>query len=197
MFYWSHKDTHVVLSDDEELELVQKLGKDAEEIIRYHTSSDTRREIEKRIFNFLERSMNSDSEKFFRKYVFRSFYDEVAQKMFPVMLDAYGRLTKKATNLPRDVESTLDGMAEDFSFSDTCDVYRVALLERSKLPWRSPTVTGHISFPVQSIQKLTGTVDHFFVACQAVTIKFTTDFVRITVPELPESVAKELNHNWD
>lgn len=31
MFYWSHKDTHLILTDEEEMQLVQELGKDPPE----------------------------------------------------------------------------------------------------------------------------------------------------------------------
>ena len=39
MFYWSYKNIHVVLSDDEEMALVGELIKDPVERVGYHTST--------------------------------------------------------------------------------------------------------------------------------------------------------------
>ncbi len=71
MFYWSHRDTHIVLSNEEEMKLVQELvGKDPMERIGYHTSQRVRKEIEQRIFRYLKESLYADPEVFNRRFVF-------------------------------------------------------------------------------------------------------------------------------
>ena len=97
MFYWSYKNIHVVLSDDEEVALVGELIKDPVERIGYHTSRKVRKDIEQRIVRYFEQSLHADPEAFNRRYVFRSCYGKAAQRMFPVLLDAYGRITRRAT----------------------------------------------------------------------------------------------------
>lgn len=97
MFYWSQADTHVVLTDREELTLVRELADDAQDNIGYHISHDTRRKMEQRIFRYFEEFLRNDPEGFNRKFVFRSSYDDEAQMLFPVLLDAYGRITQRAT----------------------------------------------------------------------------------------------------
>jgi len=97
MYYWSYRNSHIILSSEEELGLVQELGRNALERVSYHTSHKVRREIESRIFRYLKDSLKADPEAFHRRFVFRSFYNEEAQKMFPVLLDAYGRITRRTT----------------------------------------------------------------------------------------------------
>lgn len=181
MFYWSHRDTHIVLSDEEEMKLVQELGKDPMERIGYNTSQKVRKEIEQRIFRYLKESLYADPEVFNRRFVFRSCYDEDAQKMFPVMLDAYGRITRRATIGLWGETSLLDEAVEGIVYAETERVFQVTLFERPRWPWGSPLVSGHISLPASSIEKLAGTVDNFFIASDTVTIKFHRDFVRVSV----------------
>ena len=181
MFYWSHRDTHIVLSDEEEMKLVQELGKDPMERIGYHTSRRVRKEIEQRIFRYLKESLYSNPEVFNRRFVFRSCYDEDAQKMFPVMLDAYGRITRRATIGLWGETSSLDEVVEKIVYAETERVFQVTLFERPRWTWGSRSVSGHISLPASSIEKLAGTVDNFFIASDTYTIKFHRDFVRVSV----------------
>ncbi|MBT9173793.1 MAG: hypothetical protein DDT21_02199 [Syntrophomonadaceae bacterium] len=196
MFYWSHRDIHIVLSNEEELSLVQKLGKDPLERIGYHVSRKDRKEIEQRIFRYLEDSLYADPEAFNRRFVFRSWYDEDAQKMFSMMLDAYGRITRRATigrwrttagrwretaPLGEINEPIGEELVEAIVYAKKGVVYRITLFERPRWPWALPLVSGHISLPASSIKRLCGTVDNFFVASDTVTIKFHRDFVRISI----------------
>jgi hypothetical protein len=176
----------VVLSDEEEMELVQELCKDAEERIGYNFFPKTRKEIEHRIFRFLRESLRTDPDAFYRRFVFRSCYDEIAQKMFPVLLDGYGRITKRVAIGFWGETSPLEELAEDVKYADNDNVFRITLFERSRWPWASPKVSGHISLPESSIEKLAGTVDNFFVAGNTVTIKFHRDFVRVSILDKQE-----------
>lgn len=73
MYYWSYRNSHIILSSEEELGLVQELGRNALERVSYHTSHKVRREIESRIFRYLKDSLKADPEAFHRRFVFRSF----------------------------------------------------------------------------------------------------------------------------
>jgi hypothetical protein len=72
VFYWSHKDVHVVLTDDEELALVREVTPSGWDRAGYHTSRDMRRKTERRMFRFLEDAPHRDEEEFRRRFVFRS-----------------------------------------------------------------------------------------------------------------------------
>lgn len=181
MFYWSHKDTHIVLNDEEEMKLIQKLGKFPVERIGYFTSQKLRKQFEQKIFRYLKESLYADPEAFNRRFVFRSCYDEEAQKMFPVMLDAYGRITRRATIGLWGDTSPLDESLEKIKYKESGTVFRITLFERPRWPWGAPSVSAQISLPAQSIEKLSGTVDNFFIAGDKVAIKFNRDFVRISL----------------
>lgn len=181
MFYWSHKDVHVVLSDEEEMALVQELGKTPLERIGYHTSSKIRKEIEHRIFHYLEENLCADPDEFNRRFVFRSCYGEEARKIFPMLLDAYGRVTRRATFGLHGDRTPLDGVADSVYYANTDGVFQITLFERMRWPKSSSKVLGYISLPVSSIEKVAGTVDNFFVASATATIKFHRDFVRISI----------------
>jgi len=181
VFSWSHKDVHVVLSNEEEMALVQELGKNSLERIGYHTSSKTRKEIEHRIFRYLEENLCADPDAFNRRFVFRSCYGEDARKIFPILLAAYGRVTRRATIGSYGERTPLDGVADSVYYANTDEVFKITLFERGRWPMSSPIVSGYISLPVSSIEKVAGTVDNFFVASATATIKFHRDFVRISI----------------
>lgn len=185
MFYWSHHDTHVVLKDDEELTLVRELSDGPEDSLGYHTSVTTRKKLEKRVFSYFERLLRDDPESFRRRFVFRSCYDDEAQMMFPVLLDAYGRITRRATfgkfgDLP-----AIEEIPEGILYCSTADLYQVTLFGRGRWPWSAPEVSGRFSFPACTIQKLAGTADCFFAATNALHMKFHRDYVRISVLDQP------------
>jgi hypothetical protein len=184
MFYWSYRDIHVVLSDDEEMSLVRELGKDPVECVKYLTSKNVRRDIEQRIFRYLEQSLRADPEAFNRRYVFRSCYGNDAQRMLPVLLDAYGRITRRATIGSYGERSHLDEIVENIHHATTDGVFQIALFEKGRWPWARPKVSGHISLPISSIEKVAGTADDFFIASPSVIIKFHRDFVRISILDI-------------
>jgi hypothetical protein len=181
MFYWSHRDTHLVLTDDEELNLVREVSDGPEDRVRYDLDRKIRRKIERRIFRYFERLMSEDPEEFRRRFVFRSCYGAQARMMFPAMLDAYGRITRRAIfGSGRDL-GCIEELPENILYSSTKDIYQVALLGRGRWIWSKPTIIGRFSFPTSGIQKLAGTVTNFFLATDTVHIKFHRDFVRLSV----------------
>ncbi len=197
MFYWSYKDIHVVLSDIEEMALVQELGKNAMERVSYHTSLEVRKKIERQIFRYLKNYLLADPHAFNRKFVFRSCYDEDAQQMFPVLLDAYGRITKRATLGSYSEKSKLDENTESVYYINTENVFRITLFGKSRWPWKQPVVYGHISLPTSSITKVAGTVDIFFVASTTATIKFHRDFVRVSILDIDDMRNKRIEKSLD
>lgn len=183
MFYWSHKDVHLVLTDEEEGQLVEKLGKVPIERVGYITSSKTRTKIEHRIFRYLKDELYADPEAFNRRFVFRSCFDEDAQRIFPILLDAYGRVTQRATIGSYGKRNQIDESIDKVYYADTTGVFHITLFERGRWPRSSAKVSGYISLPVSSINKVAGTVENFFVTSANATIKFHRDFVRISILE--------------
>src|SRR5688572_15835605 len=91
------------------------------------------------------------SEAFNRRYVFRSYYDKNAQRIFPVLLDAYGRIIRRATIGSYGERSQLDELAEDIYCGTTDNVFQITLFERGRSLCAQPVISGHISLPVSSI----------------------------------------------
>ena len=182
MFHWSLRDVHILLTDEEELDLVRQLaGNKGTDLIDYHCCRKTRRNYEKRISAFLAAAWRENQSSFHRTYVFRSFYGEQAQLMFPAILNAYGRLTKHATFGSYSQFSPLDEMPEKILYHATKEPYHVTLLGHGPWPWSQPAVTGRICFPARSIEKLAGTVDNFFIATNSFHMKFHREYVRISL----------------
>ena len=187
MFYWSHRDTHVVLTDSEELTLVRELSDGAQDNIGYHCSPEARRKLERRMFRYLERQLLNDPDAFYRRFVFRSCYDDEAQMMFPVLLDAYGRITRRATfgnigDLP-----AVEELPDRVLYHSTADLYQVTLLSRGRWPWSAYELSGRFSFPACTITKLAGTADNFFAATNTLHMKFHRNYVRISVLDRTDS----------
>jgi hypothetical protein len=181
MFYWSHHDTYVVLTDREELTLVRELADGPEDAIGYNISLDTRRKMEQRVFHYFERFLRDDPEAFNRRFVFRSCYGDEAQMMFPVLLNAYGRITRRAIFGAQGELPGIEELPDKILYHSTADLYQVTILGRGRWPWSQPEVTGRFSFPACSIQKLAGTADNFFAATNTLHMKFHRDYVRISI----------------
>ena len=113
--------------------------------------------------------------------MFRSCYGEEAQKFFPVLLDGYGRLTKRATFGAAGRLSPLDEVQDHILCRRTEELYHVTLHGSGRWPWSQPVVTGRLCFPARSIEKIVGTVDNFLAATDTFHIKFHRDYVRISV----------------
>lgn len=182
MFFWSHKNVHVVLNNQEEGKLLRELATNDIECVMYFTSRATRKKISKKISRYLKKSLHADPEAFNRRFVFRSFYDEEAQKMFPVMLVAYGRITQRATTgLWGGVELPFEEVIRDMYYLKTDEVYHITLFQKSRWPWASPLASGTISLPAHSIDILAGKVDDFYIKSDSVAIRFHRDSVRIAI----------------
>jgi hypothetical protein len=181
MFYWSHRDTHVVLTDREESTLVRELSDGPEDSIGYSISHATRRKLEQRVFRYFRRLLRDDPEAFNRRFVSRSCYDKEAQALFPVLLDAYGRITRRATFGAYGELPDAEELPDKILYHSTADLYQVTLLGHGRWPWSQPTVTGRFSFPARTIHKLAGTADNFFAATNTLHMKFHRDYVRISI----------------
>lgn len=137
--------------------------------------------MEKQIFRYLKQNLYADPEAFSRRFVFRSCYGENAREMFPVLLEAYGRVTKRVTINSYGERPQLEQFAESLSYINTHDVFEITLFERGRWPTSSLKPSGYIFLPVRSVEKVAGTVDNFFVASNTSIIKFHRDFVRISI----------------
>lgn len=182
LFYWSRKGIHVVLSDEEEAKLVAKFSSGPMEFLKYNTSLKVRKEIEQQIFAYFENALKNNPEQFHHDYVFRSLYGTDAQKMFPVILDAYGRVTKRATIGHYGEEKTLLEEPEKiYEVLGKDKVYQITMIERDRWPWSRRAIGGHVSVPISLIERLVGTVDSFYIDCKRAVLGFHRDGVRISI----------------
>jgi len=184
MFYWSHKNTHIVLSDEEEMDLLQEIVPNSFERAKSELSPKAWKATERRIFRYLKEMLYANPDAFNRRFVFRSCYDEDAQKMFPILLDGYGRITRRATMGSWEEMPPLESAVENIVYENTDKVFHITLFERPRWFWVSPLKAGHISLPVSSIEKLAGTVDNFFVASTSAIIKFHRDYIRVSILDM-------------
>ena len=181
MFYWNQRGTYIVLTDAEEKELVRELADSPVDVIGYDTSAETRRKYEKRMFQFFRDLSEHDPETFRRRFVFRSCYGDEARVIFPALLDAYGRATRRATFGNWGGDPLLDDAVENVIHSQVEEVYHISLLSWAWWkPWKF-RVTGRISFPSDSIEKIAGEVCNFTLMTEGFSIRLGRDFVRMSV----------------
>ena len=189
LFYWSYKHKHVVLSNEEEVSLVRNLANsNAADIIGYDTNLQTRRVYEKRINKFLQ-DLTTNNPKEFEKYYFRSCYDKEAQKVFYLLIDGYGRVTKNAVlgkyftkgNDYSKIDSTLEDMLYSSNGIEHKNIIYISFLCKRLLPFPRYVVTNYISFTEDSIRKVVGCVTDFVVMTDTMNIKFTENYIRISV----------------
>ena len=122
MFYWSHNHVHVVLTDDEELALVRELTPSGWDRAAYHTSGEMRRKIEALMSRYLEDALRRDADEFHRLFVFRSCYGDAAHMIFPVLLQAYGRITQRATFGTIGSLPLLEDVPDQLLYRETADL---------------------------------------------------------------------------
>lgn len=180
MYYWDYKGTYLILTDREEMDLVRELsGGDLLESIGYNTNRETRREYERKINQHLKAWFLSDPEEFHKRFVFRCWHDDEAQRMFPKFLDAYGRATRLAT-IGRWKEADIgEELVERVVHHTAKDLVYVSLLNRPRFSWLGFRVVSLLSFPKSEIVTVTGTVDNFALLARSFHIRFGRDAVRV------------------
>lgn len=184
-FYWSHRDVSIVLTDDEEMQLVRELAgpNRPQDVVGYNVHRSTRRKYEGLMRDHFNRTLARDPESFRVKYWYRSRYLEDAIDLFRLYIDAYGRFTRNA--IPGRWREP--DVAEDLGVALRQVVERpdefVATLIRYSWLRRNFAATGEISFPVYSVQSIAGTPTNFVLMTDTANLKFTPKFVRVTVSD--------------
>lgn len=188
MFYWSGRGAHVVLTDREEDVLIAAVATSPEERVGYLVSREVRARLERRVSRFLAAAQRSDPEGFARTYVHKYCRGTDAQELFRVLLDAFGRITKRAVpgyhGTPKSdgVAGALEGFMDALPGSNP--QFRFTILGRR--PWYRallgllPSPTAFVSVPVSDIEEVFGGPDNFFVATSTLSIRFHRDFIRVT-----------------
>lgn len=181
MFYWDFRGIYLILTDEEEKQLVRQFANgDATKVIAYDTSARARKQFESRISSHLRELYLTSPDEFLKRFVYREVHGVEAQKLFPRYLDAYGRATRLAT-FGRYLAESVDGLIGTVIHSRAGQVYYVSLLDRRPFRWMGYKVTGEISFPASTIQRLNGSVDNFFLTIIDSSIFFGRDCVRIVL----------------
>jgi hypothetical protein len=182
MFYWDFRGIYLVLTDEEEQQLVRQFAKgNATKVIAYDADARTRKEFERQISSHLRDLYTTSPDGFLKRFVYREVHGVEAQKLFPCYLDAYGRATRLAT-FGRYLAESADGLLGKVIHAGAEEVYYVSLLDRRRFRWMGYKVTGEISFPATSIQRLNGSVDNFFLATADSNIFFGREYVRVVLP---------------
>ncbi|HHH75431.1 MAG TPA: hypothetical protein ENL03_00225 [Phycisphaerae bacterium] len=183
MFYWSYRGIHIVLTNEEETDLVRRLAEgNAIDVVGYNVSPATRKTYERKMFAYLKNYLITRPDDFNKEYTFRSWWNEEARTLFPLFLDAYGRITKNATIGGYGGDPLLDDMMENVLHSENDDVYHVTLLRRRYFPWPTYVASGRLSFPSSIIEHVAGTVDNFVLMTSIFNIRFGHNFVRVSIP---------------
>jgi hypothetical protein len=91
-FYSSHRDVSIVLTDDEEMQLVRELAgpNRPQDVVWYNVHRSIRRKYERLMFDHLKRTLADDPEFFRVKYWYRSRYFQDAIDLFRLYIDATG-----------------------------------------------------------------------------------------------------------
>lgn len=188
MFYWSGHGAHVVLTDREEEALIAAISTGPEERVGYLVSPEVRARLEKRAFRFLAAAQRSDPEGFARTYVQKHGRGADAYELAGLLLDAFGRITKRAApghhGKPElgDVAGALEGFMD--AVPGAGPQFRFTIFGRR--PWYRtwlgllPSPTAFVSVPVSEIEEVFGGPDNFFVATSTLSIRFHRDFIRVT-----------------
>ncbi|MBU2445027.1 MAG: hypothetical protein KJ666_05565 [Bacteroidetes bacterium] len=180
MYYWDYKGLYILLTDEEEDEIIRSLSDNNPiALIGYNTDYKTRKLWEKKINTHLLNFLLDNHEEFNRKYVFRSWYNEEAQKYFPMFLDAYGRATKLATIGSFDGDELLDDSIESVLLDTNKKIYQISLFNKSIIPKKIPKVNGRISFYSNNIEKIAGTVTNFVLMTKHFNIRFGEKIIRV------------------
>lgn len=181
MFYWNRGGTFVVLTDDEEMALVRQLADKTVDLLTYNASRETRRKYERRIYEHLRAMSERDPEGFRSKYVYRSLYGEEARKFFPLILDAYGRATRRATFGILGTAPVLDNIVDSVIHTNSKEVYHITLLSPAWWsPWRYRP-SCRISFPAEEIEHVVGEVCNFLLVTKTFNVHFNRHYIRMTI----------------
>ena len=101
--------------------------------------------------------------------------------MFPALLDAYGRATKRATIGDWSKKGLFDDASEVDGGANESERYFVSLLDWNW--WRPNTVrvTARLNFSLTSIQALDGEVCDFTLTTESMTVRFGRKAVQVSV----------------
>lgn len=182
MYHWHHRGLYLILTDQEELQLVHELsGDNVRAGLRYHTDVKTRRDYERRINAYLKAQYLVDPDAFCSRFVFRCWHNDEAQRMFPEFLDAYARATRLATIGRWKEHDMADELTERLAHHGNKDLIYVSLLNRPRFWWFGLRVIGVLSFPRSQIVTVTGSVDNFALLGESFHIRFGSEAVRVLV----------------
>jgi len=191
MFYWSIKDHDVVLTDQEEADLVRELaGPDscerASAWLHYNMDRSARRDFETRIFAHLRKLFTDDYAEFARRYYQRDARGEAAVAILSALLDGYGRITKLATpGKYRHVPLTEklfrnDDLAREYvpiiETRPDGEVYWITLFRRRAFSWQP---LCHLCFPLTAILRVVGTVQSFVLHTSTTIVRFQPTIVEV------------------
>lgn len=194
MFYWHHKGVHVILNDDQEKAIADKLFQDAAERIRAMISLDGQSEWNRRISAYLLQQFRKDPDTFIQQYVVQEYKGNEAQEAFPFYVDVYGSITRRAAvsyaTKPWTIEIEMAirwfGEYEAMQlypdeYERYRDTFRITIFDPGRGWWIEPRPCGRLYIPRKCIDTLVGSPDNFMVFAQTMTLHFGRDGIEIEV----------------
>ncbi|MDD4984723.1 MAG: hypothetical protein PHQ43_02875 [Dehalococcoidales bacterium] len=168
------------------MNLVRELsGNNPEDVIGYNIHLKTRKFYEKKINIYLRRLLTEYPEEFERRYYRWEYHNKEAQKMFPSILRMYGWTTKKATlgkfDNRRLDENPCPNLLEDIIYIGEDDIFHVSILKRNLLSRSRYDFVSRLSFPAESLKRMGGTVNDFFIVTDTMHVEFKEKGVKILI----------------
>lgn len=160
--------------------------------LRYHTDLKTRRLYEKRIYDYLKDMLLCNPDEFDRRYYRWEYHDEMARKMLPKVLNLYYQVTGKAIMgqydvnklEPHVIETMLDNVLYSSNLTADSEILHISILGKRLLTfpnYRKHRVVACISFPTQSLRRLSGSLNYFIAETDTMDIEFTEKIVKVLI----------------
>ena len=178
MFHWTAAGHYVVLTDQEESDLVRSLGSSAEERVGYWAVLADRKRIEKRIGAYLERKAVEEPTEFARMYIHRCAHGPSAAPILRALLEGYARTVKRAVWGVPDTSFLSD--IPSFEAWSQLNPVSITTLAPSRSRWfGSPQPASHIGFAGTALEQVTGSSTTFYVVTSHQQIAFTEQGVSV------------------
>jgi hypothetical protein len=179
MFYWQVGRHYVVLTDQEEDELLAQVETSAVKRAEYMFSASARRRLERQMGKRLDRLARNEAE-FHLRYVQRIGHGARALPVLRVLLDGYARTTRRAAWGLLDDLTTGDAMAAAVWLNPEPDTTFIPLLEPLRFQrFRRLRPIGVIGFATKTLEKVMGTTEEFVAITSQLSIRFGREGIRL------------------
>jgi hypothetical protein len=195
MFYWKVGDRAIVLTDDEEQELLERAGFTSAERVDFRIATAEGNRLQARLGRFLEEYQRTNPREFELEFVKRSGLGPQHLPHLRALVDSYtlthGRLKWGAPA----TENWHEQSGSALWLAKRPDVVSLTLLAPVRRWFRREwDVIGQVSFPGAEIERFYGNGSALFIATSRIVIRCGEDYVQVIqtpddesdMPWLPE-----------